>query len=350
MKYGQGHRKYHLKKMPIIIASIVLLFLIGFVIIYLALRKEPSFPVDGGVYTSSQSSSESNSMMEAVSSDIISSEALLSEPTSSIPASSQNISSEISSSKEAVSSKDIPPVSSAIPTSSEIVTSEPISSEMANSDTSSEELSADTSTGELPSGSLSDWNLILLNPEERNAITEELNIQKTKFDSQYVDSRAASAYQAMYNGAKEAGITLFLRSGYRSMKTQEVNYNANVQRLMNAGKTKEQAITETNWYYTVPGHSEHHSGLAFDIITPEYHKYVYTLNEKFAETEAYTWLVENCADYGFILRYPKEKKSITTINFEPWHYRYVGVEHAKYITENNLCLEEYIELLRQDGR
>lgn len=134
------------------------------------------------------------------------------------------------------------------------------------------------------------------------------------------------------------------------MKTQSVNYNANVQRLLKQGVTKDEAIRQTNLYYTVPGHSEHHSGLAFDIITPEYHRDVYTLNEKFAQTKAYTWLRGNCAEYGFILRYPKEKYNITTINFEPWHYRYVGVEHAKYITENNLCLEEYIELLKQAGR
>lgn len=206
----------------------------------------------------------------------------------------------------------------------------------------------------LPAGSLSDWNLILLNPEDGNAITTDLNIQLAQFDQQQVDSRAADAYQAMCDGAAEAGITLYLRSGYRSIATQEANYQNSVQREMAAGATENEAIRRTNLYYTVPGHSEHHTGLAFDIITPEYHQYVYELDDRFATQEpysaAYQWLVSNCARYGFILRYPQDKTAITRIQFEPWHYRYVGVEHAEYIMSHNLCLEEYIELLKEAGR
>lgn len=216
--------------------------------------------------------------------------------------------------------------------------------------TSSSASSGAAPTGELPAGKLTDWNLILLNPAEENAISTDLDIQKTKFDTQWVDSRAAPAYQAMYDAAKKEGITLFLRSGYRSISTQKTNYDNNVKREIANGNNEAEAIRLTNLYYTVPGHSEHHSGLAFDIITPQYHNDVYTLSEKFAETDAYKWLVKNCADYGFVLRYPKDKQEITKINFEPWHYRYVGVEHAKYMTQNNLCLEEYIALLKEAGR
>lgn len=201
--------------------------------------------------------------------------------------------------------------------------------------------------GELPQGAVSDWNLILLNYGENNKIDKELDIKKVKFDSQYVDERASDAYKNMYAAAKTANITLFLRSGYRSIKTQQVNYNANVQRELKRGNNQEEAIRLTNQYYTVPGHSEHHTGLAFDLLTPEYHKDIYTLDERFAKTDAYSWLVANCAEYGFILRYPKDKTEVTSINFEPWHYRYVGVEHAKYIMANSLCLEEYISLLTE---
>ena len=123
---------------------------------------------------------------------------------------------------------------------------------------------------------------------------------------------------------------------------------------MEAGATENEAIRRTNLYYTVPGHSEHHSGLAFDIITPEYHQFVYDLDERFATEEpysaAYQWLRDNCARYGFILRYPEDKSVLTRISFEPWHYRYVGVEHAEYITSHNLCLEEYIAMLKEAGR
>ena len=89
----------------------------------------------------------------------------------------------------------------------------------------------------------------------------------------------------------------------------------------------------------VPGTSEHHTGLALDIVTPTYQ----VLDDGYATTDAFKWLYENCADYGFILRYPENTTHITGIIYEPWHYRYVGVEVAKYITENNITFEEYIE-------
>lgn len=203
---------------------------------------------------------------------------------------------------------------------------------------------------DLPDGSLSDWNLILLNHDDENKIDKDLNFEQVKFDTQYVDARAGVYYQQMYDAALKDGITLYLRSGFRNISTQTVNYNANIDRLKNQGLTYEQAVIETNLYYTVPGHSEHHTGLAFDIITPEYHRDIYTLSDEFAKTDAYDWLIANCAEYGFILRYAEDKTDITAINFEPWHYRYVGKEHAEFIMENDICLEEYIQLLKDDGR
>lgn len=184
------------------------------------------------------------------------------------------------------------------------------------------------------------WNLILVN--RMNELNGDMRIEKTKFDTQYVDSRAAGAYQELCDAAKKDGITLYLRSGYRSVSTQQTNYNADVERNIQKGFTREEAVKLTEQYYARAGQSEHHTGLAFDIITPEYHNDIYTLDERFAETEAYAWLIKNCADYGFILRYPKDKVSITLINYEPWHYRYVGVEHAKEIMSKSICLEEYL--------
>lgn len=119
---------------------------------------------------------------------------------------------------------------------------------------------------------------------------------------------------------------------------------------MQQGKSEEEAIRLTRQYYTEPGHSEHHSGLALDIITVEYQRDVYSLTEQFAETDGYRWLIAHCAEFGFILRYPKGKTDITQINYEPWHYRYVGKEHAQYIMEHDLTLEEYIALLKEAGR
>lgn len=206
------------------------------------------------------------------------------------------------------------------------------------------------SVNDLPEGSPDDWNLILLNPAENNKIDSELDVNLTRIDSQYVDERAAVYYNEMKAAAAESGITLFLRSGYRSIKEQQTNYNNSVANYRAQGYSEEEAIRLTNQYYTVPGHSEHHSGLAFDTITPQYHNDIYQLDDRFADTEAYAWLKENCAEYGFILRYPREKQDVTRINFEPWHYRYVGKEHAEFMMENNLCLEEYIQLLQLAGR
>lgn len=200
----------------------------------------------------------------------------------------------------------------------------------------------------LPAGELTDWNLILLNPEEENKIDNDMDISMTKFDTQWVDTRAADAYQAMFDAAQAANpsITLYLRSGYRSIATQTTNYNNNVQSLMSQGLDEAEAIRQTQMYFTVPGHSEHHTGLAFDILTPEYHTQIYRLDERFAETDAYPWLIENCAEYGFILRYPLDKEDITQISYESWHFRYVGTEHAKFMQKYNLCLEEYVQLLK----
>ena len=90
----------------------------------------------------------------------------------------------------------------------------------------------------------------------------------------------------------------------------------------------------------VPGTSEHHIGLAVDFNSVE---------ESFENTKAFRWLQENAEDYGFVMRYPKDKKSITKIIYEPWHYRYVGVEHAKAMNDLGLCMEEYLEYLENGG-
>ena len=108
-----------------------------------------------------------------------------------------------------------------------------------------------------------------------------------------------------------------------------------------AGK---EAVAAALTLVTRPGFSEHHTGLALDIVTPTYQN----LDEGFAETAAFGWLDQNAAEYGFILRYPKNKESVTQINYEPWHYRYVGVEYAKAIKESGYCLEEFLWVTMKD--
>jgi D-alanyl-D-alanine carboxypeptidase len=300
MAYHYKKKRYKLKPIPILIAFIIVILLIGFVI----------FMIQNIIKDNSEQRSNLSSA---------------SENSSTINISSENTS--------AISSENASTISSEADRKQSSTPNE------TGSQTSSKTASSDSATLK-PAIAKDSWNLILLN--RSHSISKDMQFEKTKFDTQWIDSRVAPAYQAMCEAAKKDGITLYLRSGYRSIATQNVNYQADIERNMKKGYTKEQAVIETEKYYARPGQSEHHTGLALDIITPEYHTNVYTLSEKFAETKAYEWLVKHCADYGFILRYPKEKENITKINYEPWHYRYVGVEHAKYIMENNLTLEEYL--------
>ena len=96
-------------------------------------------------------------------------------------------------------------------------------------------------------------------------------------------------------------------------------------------------------WVAIPGTSEHNTGLATDIVSSDWYTYNSDLEQSFEETDTFKWLYEHCADYGFILRFPKGKESVTGIVYEPWHYRYVGKDVAKYIMENDLTLEEFWE-------
>ena len=151
-----------------------------------------------------------------------------------------------------------------------------------------------------------------------------------------VDARIADALQAMAQGCVAAGYPCYLSSGYRSYNEQ--NY------LLNE-KLKSYDYATAVTIVAVPGTSEHQTGLVCDI-TDRY--YEGNKNSSLAETDTYKWLAANCADYGFIVRYPADKSgsadSITHVIYEPWHFRYVGVDASHYMMENNLCLEEFWDL------
>ena len=123
-------------------------------------------------------------------------------------------------------------------------------------------------------------------------------------------------------------------AGYRSIDDQQMLYD-------NAVRTKGQAHADR--YLSLPGHSEHHTGLALDLSLYDVQN---GTSSDFTGTGSYTWAEEHAWEYGFILRYPNSKSSITGIDYESWHYRYVGAPHACYMYQNDLCLEEYIDLLR----
>ena len=141
-------------------------------------------------------------------------------------------------------------------------------------------------------------------------------------------SDALDAAKAMFDGARKAGFDgLFVSSGYRDAERQRQIYR--------------EAADKS--FVQPPGHSEHQLGLAADILS------VGVGQDAMAASPEGQWLAQNAWRYGFILRYPEDKESITGIGYEPWHFRYVGRPHAAYCFENGLCWEEYIQFLRDSG-
>ena len=130
----------------------------------------------------------------------------------------------------------------------------------------------------------------------------------------------------MQADAKALGLDLSLISGYRSYNTQKELYNKYV---------KKDGEEVANTYSAKPGHSEHQTGLAFDIGS---------VDRSFANTSEAKWIEENAHLYGFIVRYPNGKTDITGYIYEPWHVRYLGKETAKKVWESGLTLEEYLGL------
>ena len=151
-------------------------------------------------------------------------------------------------------------------------------------------------------------------------------------------SRIADDLKQMLSDAKDAGLSMYVASAYRSYEKQREVFNNTMQDWISQGYSPLNAYDETKKSVAVPGTSEHATGLAVDIISSEYE----ALDDRQGDTEEQKWLMEHCWEYGFILRYPSDKSDVTNIVYEPWHYRYVGKEAAKEITEQNITLEEYV--------
>jgi D-alanyl-D-alanine carboxypeptidase len=134
---------------------------------------------------------------------------------------------------------------------------------------------------------------------------------------------------------------LVLVSGYRSYQYQKMLYTKKVKKMLLEGMRKEDACYQAAQIIAPPGCSEHQLGLAIDVTTQEMAQLEDPLTTDFEKTIQAKWLQNHAKEYGFILRYPQEKTAITHITYEPWHYRYVGINHAKKMGKLNLCLEEY---------
>lgn len=183
------------------------------------------------------------------------------------------------------------------------------------------------------------WNLLLVNgwnPLAEETVRDQSNLQWYA-GSESVDYRVVDALSDMLEAGSEYG--LWVCSGYRSYDTQTTLYEREVAEWESYGYSYEEALDLAATVVARPGTSEHHTGLAVDLL----HSECWDLVEEWEDSEAFDWMVNNCYKYGFILRYPKEKQDITGVIYEPWHYRYVGVEAATYIMQNGITLEEYLQ-------
>ena len=181
------------------------------------------------------------------------------------------------------------------------------------------------------------WMLVLINHED--PLPDDYSPGLKSLDNGLkFDERVIHHLNAMLSTAKEQGLFPVVASAYRTIEYQRTLFNNHISKLTASGLDRDQAVMETRRSIRDPGTSEHNLGLAADIVSGEYQ----LLDEKQSETPEAKWLFDHCAEYGFILRYPKGKEGITGIKFEPWHYRYVGIEAARVIMENDLCLEEYL--------
>lgn len=205
------------------------------------------------------------------------------------------------------------------------------------SDNSSEE-----SSSKAPTVAAADkWKLRVANSE--NVLPADFSVETGLITPAYArdqgmsfDARAVGDLNAMLAAANKDGVNLLVISCFRTLTKQTNLYNAEVQKWLNRGYSEENAKAKAATIVAVPGTSDHNLGLAVDLNSVE---------ESFENTKQFDWLQEHAAEYGFVMRYPKHKQEVTKIIYEPWHYRYVGKEHAAKMNELDMCLEEYVEYL-----
>ena len=183
------------------------------------------------------------------------------------------------------------------------------------------------------------WELIRVNGE--NPLSEDFSVPElTQLkNDQSIDNRAYPSLQEMMDAARAAGYEPLICSSYRAWDKQTELFQKKVQSYLDQGYTQAEAENQASFWVARPGTSEHQTGLAVDIVDQNYQ----LLDEKQENTPVQQWLMAHCTEYGFILRYPTEKSEITGIGYEPWHDRYVGLDAAREVTEQGLCLEEYLD-------
>ena len=174
----------------------------------------------------------------------------------------------------------------------------------------------------------------------QNQIPDNWQIDLVKLSNgQSIDKRAYPDLQQMMDDARAQGLSPLICSSYRTKDKQQRLFNNEVVAYQQQSSSQEEAEEKASFWVARPGTSEHQMGLAVDIVATSNQQ----LDESQERTAEQQWLIQNCYKYGFILRYPNDKNQITKVGYEPWHYRYVGKEHAQKIMKEGICLEEYLD-------
>ena len=180
------------------------------------------------------------------------------------------------------------------------------------------------------------WDLILLNDDNAIPLGKE-HPELSEYNGAKVHAKVLPYLKNMIDDAKKAGINLWISSCYRSIEKQAKLHNIKINYYLKNGYNIKDAKIMARRVVAAPGTSEHNLGMAVDFNG---------VLDSFYKTKEYAWLINNAQEYGFILRYPKEKQDITKKIYEPWHFRYIGKEHAKNMKKLEICFEEYVEYLK----
>ena len=190
---------------------------------------------------------------------------------------------------------------------------------------------------------INDELLTLVNYKNKVPDNWQVNLVSLN-NQQSVDQRAYQALQEMLDDAKKEGMNIIVCSSYRTYDKQKQLFVNKVSEYLKKGYSYNEAQEEASKLVAKPNTSEHQFGLEVYLVSRDNQR----LDKSQEKTDEQRWLMENCQRYGFILRYPSDKSSLTGVNYEPWHYRYVGKEHAKKITRQGICLEEYLDNLKNN--
>ena len=187
-----------------------------------------------------------------------------------------------------------------------------------------------------PDIDINSWEYLYAGPTQGVGVFYHPQVKN--LENQYMDIRCQPATKDFLNAAREAGYKVWIGVAYRNNIYTKFWYDNEIEKWGSSYEAAQHGFA--------PGCSEHHTGLAFDITDEQIYAADYNNrhDETVADTEVYKWMAEHCTDYGFIVRYPEGKEEFYHMACYPGHFRYVGVEAAKYITENDLCFEEFLAL------